>query len=282
MIEPEYQATYDRYVALGAERAASSKLAIVAIARNAMPYLANTLLLVEELAGRFRSAEFYVFENDSADDTAEVLDAFAIRQWVTVEHATLGREDMRMHEPERTVRLAEYRNRCRDWVEKNATDAQYVCVLDMDPHGGFSVDGVLNSLGWMCQKLGEINKNAEVGAMASYSLFCTVDEAGGLGLAQYDAWAARLNFWEDRRHKTGGMKWFHMLMPPVGSPPIPMNSAFGGLCLYTREAFLSGRYSGIGVTGEPDCEHVAFHKTMREAGHQLYLNPGSRYAAILP
>jgi len=271
-VEDDYRVEYDSHVAAGAAAALGSKLAIVAIARTAMPHLPNTLALIEELAGKFRDAAFYCFENDSEDDTAEVLDDFAIRQWVTVEHATLGREDMRGFQPERTARLAEYRSRCQRWVEQH--DADYVCVLDVDPHGGFSVDGVLNSLAWL-RELG-------AGAMASYSLFAHRNEDGSIGLAHYDAYAARLNWWEDRRHETAGVKWFHLLLPPVGSPPIPMNSAFGGLCLYTREAYLAGQYSGIGVNGLPDCEHVAHAKGMSDAGYQLYLNPGCRYAAVLP
>ena len=55
-----------------------------------------------------------------------------------------------------------------------------------------------------------------------------------------------------------------------------MNSAFGGLCLYRREAYLAGVYEG------GDCEHVFHHKAMQKAGYQLFLNPGSRYVAILP
>jgi hypothetical protein len=144
-------------------------------------------------------------------------------------------------------------------------------VLDADPHGGFSVDGVLNSLGWFCEMMGESFHRREPGAMASHSLYVR-EEQGGYGVAAYDAWAGRLSWWEDRREHN----WFHMLMPPVGSEPIPMNSAFGGLCLYRREAYLAGVYEG------GDCEHVLHHKAMQKAGYQLFLNPGSRYVAILP
>jgi hypothetical protein len=236
-----------------------------------MPYLRNTLALVDELAGLWRDCSLYVYENDSTDETAAVLDDFAIRQWVTVEHDTLGGLDSRGFEPERTERLAKCRTRCQEWVRRNAADAGYVMVLDTDPHGGFSVDGVLNSLGWFCEMLGESFHRREPGAMASYSLFVR-EEQGGYGVAAYDAWAARLSWWEDRREHA----WFHMLLPPVGSPPIPMNSAFGGLCLYRREAYLAGVYEG------GDCEHVPFHRAMQRAGYQLFLNSGSRYVAILP
>lgn len=271
-VDPLYQSSYDEHVAFGVDEASRTKLAVVSICRTAMPHLGRTLRLVEKLAGKWKSCLYYIFENDSSDDTAAVLDDFAIRQWVTVEHATLGREDLRGFEPDRTVRLAEYRARCQEWVRSQANDADYVCVLDTDAHGGFSVDGVFNSLGWMCQYLGETLHKRQVGAMASHSLFARWNDEGHLGIAAYDAWAARLNWFEDRRLH----EWFHALLPPVGSPPIPMNSAFGGLCLYRRDAFLAGRYAG------GDCEHVPFHRAMQAAGYQLYLNPGSRYIAILP
>ena len=270
-IGESYAAGFRERVEFGRVEARRRKLAIVSIARNSMPYLKNTLRLVDELAGLWRDCVYYVYENDSTDETAAVLDDFAIRQWVTVDHDTLGGLDARGFEPERTERLAKCRTRCQEWVRRNAADASYVMVLDTDPHGGFSVDGVLNSLGWFCEMMGESFHRREPGAMASYSLFVR-QEGGGFGIAGYDAWAARLNWWEDRRDHN----WFHALLPPAGSPPIPMNSAFGGLCLYRREAFLAGVYDGS------DCEHVPHHKAMQKAGYQLFMNPGSRYIAILP
>lgn len=276
-VEEDYQAAYGQKVAWGREEAARSKVAIVAIARNAMPHLENTLPLVDELAGEFRAAAMYVFENDSTDGTDAALDAFAAsRPWVTVEHDTLHRPDYRGFEAERTVALAEYRNRCRLWVEHHAADADYVVVLDVDPHGGFSVDGVLNSVGWMRDLRSSVMRDCEVGAMASYSLLVSM-RPDGLEFMHYDAYAARLNWWEDRRQKSGFI-WFHTLLPPVGSPPIRMNSAFGGLAVYRTEAFTA---PGVHYAGG-DCEHVALHKSMAAAGYGLWLNPGCRYAAILP
>lgn len=282
-VEEGYRPLYSRYCDFGQQVARRSKLAVLAIARNAMPHLPNTLALVEELADRFGSTVVYVYENDSVDDTAAVLDRFASKHsGATVEHETLGVADTRGFEPDRTARLANCRNRCLDWLAANAADSHYTLVLDLDPHGGFSPDGILNSLGWISEYAGSSWSSSAVGGMASYSLFCHKNDDDTIGIAQYDAWAMRLNFWEDRRNIGGGMKWAHFLMPPVGSPPIPMNSAFGGACLYRTRALLSARYSGVGVDGQPDCEHVALHKAMRSNGYQMYLNPGSRYVAILP
>jgi len=275
-IEDECLEQYLRFVGYGHEEAARSSVAIVAIARNIMPAGENTLLLLDELAARFRSAKFYCFENDSADQTIAVLDEFATtRPWVTVEHATLDRPDYRGFEEPRTYALAEYRNRCRQWVERNAADAQYVVVLDMDPHGGFSVDGVINSVGWLRDFSGRVQRPLEPGCMASYSLFVSKTEEGGISVAHYDSYAARLSWWADRRERVGNI-WFHALLPPAGGDPIPMYSAFGGLAVYRAEAFRRCVYGG------GDCEHVIAHKAMRRAGYGLWLNPGCRYAAVLP
>lgn len=271
-VDAEFASSYREHIDYGTAEAARRKLAIVCICRNAMPYLTNTLRLVDSLAGRFRDTAMYVYENDSVDGTQQSLNDFAIRQWVTVENDTLGEPDSRGFEPDRTIRLAKCRTKCQDWVRENAKDAGYVVVLDTDPHGGFSVEGVLNSIGWLCEMMADSRGALQPGAMASYSLYLRKNADGTIGAGQYDAWAARLNWWDDRRQH----EWFHLLFPPVGSPPIPMNSAFGGLCVYRKSAFLALKYEG------GDCEHVPAHKAMRRSGYQLYLNPGSRYVAHLP
>ena len=271
----DYTDQYTSMVATGLAAARHGSAVIVGIARNAMPYLANTMALVAEVVPSFSSCRMYIYENDSTDGTGEFLDAFAAENpWLVVEHDTLGGIDSRGFEPERTVRLAHCRNKCLEWVRATAPKASWVIVLDLDPHGGFSVDGVYNSIGWLQTKSTE-SAVARPAGMASFSLWAEHREEGmPPHIAQYDSWAARLNWWRDRRDEIG-FAWFSMLLFPVGSPPVPMNSAFGGLCVYSGEAFLSAgvRYDG------GDCEHVSLHRRMHEAGYQLYLNPGSRYIA---
>lgn len=276
-IEPAYQSQYDKYVAIGREVAARSSVCFLAIARNAMPFVENTLVLLDEAAGCFSEAKFYVYENDSTDGTTEILGRYAeSRPWATHEHATLHRPDFRGFEEDRTIALAEYRNRCRRWAIENAPKADYVVVLDADPMGGFSPEGILNSIGWLEEYGTEQCRRLMPGGMASASIIVAPhpDNPESFMIAQYDAWAARLNWWEDRRQH----RWFHELLPPVGSEPIPMNSAFGGLAVYRAQAFYE---TGVEYVGG-DCEHVSLHKTMRRAGYQMFLNPGCRYAAVLP
>lgn len=260
-VDAEYAALYDASVAAGREVARESSVCIVAIARNAMPYLTTTLGLVADVRRDFKESAFYVFENDSEDETAAVLDADGS---LTVEHETLGGVDARGFEPERTHRLAYCRNKCHRRVAEDGAWTDYTIVLDMDPHRGFDVNGVFNSIHWL-------RSLPRAGGMASYSLYRTGDR-----IAHYDAWAARPpSWWRDRRSEVGFV-WFSTFLPPVGAPPCPMNSAFGGLCVYRTQAFLA---AGEAPYEGGDCEHVFLHRKMHRAGWQMHLNPGCRYYA---
>lgn len=281
-VDPEWQETYDRMVAAGERTASQLDAAVVMLCRNSMPHLENTCLLLAELSRKFRFCHHYWFENDSADDTVSCMERMAhvvSSRTTTVElhHETLGGVDARGFSTERTERLAYCRNKCLEWVRETAPQTAWTIVLDSDPRGGFSVDGVLNSIGWLglCESRHE---PLPAGGMAAYGVMRaarTYGDGHGIGphkLFQYDAWAARLNDWRDRREEVG-FSWFFTHLPPVGSTPIPYLSAFGGLAVYRTDAFLAGGYVG------GDCEHVGHHRSMRRNGYQMYLNPGSRYVA---
>jgi hypothetical protein len=253
--DPEFAADYATAVARGRSIAADSSVAFVAICRNAMPWLPETLLLVEETGRMFRSWIAYVHENDSTDGTQEVL-----RAWQDGDrrHASIN-EFGRPHlcgekTATRTAALAEYRTACQAFVA-GGPRVDFVVVFDTDAWGGWSVDGVATSIA-------ALESRPDAIAMASYS-WCELELADGRAVpAHYDAWACRWNWWGERDHR-----WFHHWHPPVGSPPVPMNSAFGQLAVYARAPYLRGRYAG------GDCEHVTFHRSV--AG-RVYLNPGSR------
>ena len=194
-VDAEYKDYYEAGVAGGREVAKDTDAVIVAIARNSMPALGNTLLLAAAVARGFRSCRMFVFENDSEDATPQVLDAVAAdhASWFTVRHETLGGLDARGFEPERTARLAYCRQQCLEWVRAHAADAAWTIVLDTDPAGGFSVDGVFNSVYRLAERMTEQGP-IRPGGMASYSLW-----RSPAGVAHYDSWAARpVCWWRDR------------------------------------------------------------------------------------
>ena len=263
--DEEFSEEYARRVKLGLQAAERRSVAFVAICRNAMPFLPFTLQRVEQAAKMFRHAWAFIYENDSTDETKDFLTywkdqgpdrACSLRSF--------GRPHLNFTKShERTHALAEYRNQCRLWVATE-TSADYVVVFDADPWGGFSVDGIANTIG----HLEDFDEYQNASGMASYS-WCEWGPPvwSQPTICHYDAWACRWNWWQERQN----MVWFHLWHPPVGSPPVRMNSAFGQLAVYRAADYIAGQYKG------GDCEHVPFHKSL---GGDFYLNPSSRVVSF--
>jgi hypothetical protein len=251
--DEEFAEQYAADVRIGREFAAERTVAFVAICRNAMPWLPQTLGLVEETGAIFRSWSAFIFENDSEDETKDVLAAWAdgTQRQVSL---NINHRPHLSHtiDTERTVALAEYRTQCQWWV-RHGEPCDYVVVFDSDAWGGWSVDGVATSIAHM------ENDESWYG-LASYSWA----EHSGHAI-HYDAFAARQNHWR-RRDQT----WFHHWHPPVGSPPVEMRSAFGQLAVYDAREYLRGTYGG------DDCEHVVLHRSIQRPGWRFGLNPSSR------
>jgi len=255
--DAEFAADYTRLVKLGREAAKDRRVAMVAICRNAMPFLPQTLELVEQTGAMFKTWSAYVFENDSADETKDVLGSWADGQQRQASLNINGRPHLNTTiEPVRTHALAEYRAECQRWVCQGE-HVDYVILFDTDAWGGWSVDGVATSIAHL-----------EAGGwygLASYS-WCEMRVGEHRFPAHYDAFALRMGHWGRRDYS-----WVHHWHPPVGGPPVPMNSAFGQLAVYRATQFLRGTYRG------EDCEHVLLHKSIA-AGTDLKfgLNPSSR------
>jgi hypothetical protein len=253
----------------GAARLARSKVAIVGLARNCGAALDRNLQRAERLASACREWCLHIESNDCTDNTLEVLAEFSRKhRQATFHYQTLNREQFGAEfAGRRTIALAEYRDACQRWVKACAGDADYVVVIDWDAWGGWNHEGVLNSVGWLVELQGAYG-------MASVSLF-QHDFGNGPQWAHYDLWALRGVgqadcYWDTYRNGYGGFGY--AWTPAVGSPPVLVASAFGGLCVYRTEGFLQGTYDGTS-----DCEHVSFHASVRRAtGQMMYLNPAQR------
>lgn len=258
----------------GMQRLANSRLAIVGLARNCALRLAENLGRLDLLTRHAKGWQLHIETNDNTDATVHVLTQYCgEHRQATFADQTLGRQQYSSEfAGPRTIALAEYRDACQRWVRDCAADADYVLVIDWDQWGGWSTQGVLNGLGWLVELQGAYG-------MASVSLMqmpvIASDKEGNVqqraDWLHYDAWALRLNSsWDDYTNGCGG--WKHHWLPPVGSPPVPVCSAFGGLAIYRTDAYLAGTYDGT-----TDCEHVPFHDSIANAtGHRLYLNPSQR------
>jgi hypothetical protein len=261
-VDKEFTAEYSKAVEIGAEIASRSSVVFVGMARQIGEILPVTIARLERIGSRFSSWSAVVVENDSTDDTKEVL-----RDWqqrsngrVLADCRDLGREHLHGFESTRVERYAEYRNRYLELAKAEFGEADYVVAVDMDPWGGYSSDGVMHSVY-------ELSGNVQAGCMASTSIYRASTDSGKLTWAHYDLWALRIYGAAVRFEP-----WQPLWLPPPGASPIPVVSAFGALATYKAEAFFNARYRSI----DGDIEHVGFHLDMASQGWGIFLNPASR------
>lgn len=270
----EFVSDYIDKVAEGRMRMRNASVAFVGLARNCGAPLRSNLERFERLAEQCGAWKLHIESNDCEDDTLDVLHEFASKHTqATYHYAVLGRKQYSAEfAGPRTIALAEYRDACQRWVKACAGDADYVVVIDWDAWGGWWHDGVANGFGWLVEMQGAYGM-ASVSLLESPLMTMGKDQKPtlGSGWLQYDAWALRLNSpWDDYTNGEGG--WKHHWLPPVGSPPVRVCSAFGGMTIYRTAAYLKGTYDGT-----LDCEHVSFHESIAKAtGQRLYLCPGMR------
>lgn len=266
--------SFDRYVANGATRFARSSVAFVGLARNCAIRLAENLGRLEHLVQGCKSWSLHIEANDCVDQTESVLADFCkTHDKATYRYQTLNRKQFSTEfAGPRTIALAEYRAACQEHVRQLRERPDYVVMIDWDQWGGWSKAGFLNGIGWLVELQGAYGM-ASVSLTEHVSLALKSNEEAEMRPTwlHYDAWTLRINsYWDDYTAGEGG--WKHQWIPPVGSPPISICSAFGGLCIYRTDDYLQGVYDG-----RTDCEHVALDESIRKAtGRHLYLNPSQR------
>jgi hypothetical protein len=241
-----------------------ASLAIVGVVRDGAQSLLGSIEALENAARGFRRASFHIVESDSVDATAEVLRELAARKALAWSSAGT----LRIHMKSRTERIAFCRNLLRATIERHEPDCDYVLVADLDGVNDTVTVSGLESC-WQVREPWDV---------------LTANQDG----PYYDIWALRHPVWSP------GDCWrdFAQLQPlfgdgparnmavyarqavlPSGVPPVEVESAFGGLALYRREAFLAGTYRGIEEDGTEVCEHVGFHRDLRTKGYRIFINP---------
>jgi len=252
VIEPNH---YENRVTQGQAAMRDKRVVICGLARDIVKTLPDTIQRIERLGEMFADYRVVVFENDSVDGTLEVL-----RQWAKSSNRVHVLSE-RLRAPVnrqircalRGSRMAFYRNKYRDFVAAHFADFDHCVVADMDLPVGWSYDGIANSFGW-----------ANWDAVGSYGVIFQRIRYRLNVPVHFDAWAFREQG-SFAPMPTGIVNRYHWLR---GEPLVPVASCFGGLALYRMEAMLSARYEG------GDCEHVPFHRNMRQQGlSRIYLNP---------
>ena len=263
-VEDEWRDDYERAVRKGRERTEMLDVVIIGQARSIGGMLPHTIRRLEQIGNCFHSWGAVVVENDSVDDTKSVLQAWEKSRpgQVVADCRDLGCEHLHGFERSRVERYAEYRNRSLEIAKDRWPHAHFVLAVDLDPWGGYSVEGILSSAYW-------IENTPYAAGMASTSLYQAATATGETMWAHYDQWAFRQWSWAPRWDR-----YFLQWLPPPGVEPIPVKSAFGACVLYDAPMLFEDGCRWESIDG--DIEHVGLHRQIADAGGQMYLNPASR------
>lgn len=255
-------------------------------ARDCARFLPLVLKNIERISTLSSESACAVFENDSADATSEILSNWGNGQanFILANYDGLGRL------PQRTERLALARNSLVEIIRAWTISArfEFVFMLDFDDAAASELDlaQISRAIEWM-------KSQGDVAAVFP-------NQIGTF----FDMWALRHgsycpgDIWEEvldykLAHACDSAAAFEATFKKRAfalrpdSPPLQVDSAFGGLGIYRLDYYLRNKnpYLGhkvklIGKAGKPSivrlqqCEHVHFHLGLRNLGGKLFVMPG--------
>jgi len=232
------------------------KVIICGITRDNAQDLPVMMHSIELTGDAFMDYRVVIFENDSKDGTKEIL-----RKWQeTNPKVKIVTQDFHNNKRPNIQFMANCRNKYLEEIDlhKEIYDPfDYLIVVDMDMRHGWDIKILIDSFK---------HQNEH-----KWDVVCS----NGLSSenVMYDAFAFRDNEFPQNHREAG---YWTEVVPKIQSKKRDkwqeVQSCFGGLAIYKREKIGSCRYS----SDEDDCEHVYFHRCIRNNGGKVFLNPDQK------
>lgn len=248
-------------------RFSDQRIAVLGVVRNCERTVRGDVLRLFESLRECRELSWLVVESDSSDHTLDVLRTLEI-DIPNFRFLSLG--PLQPSIPIRTQRIAYCRNVYLEQLRSNPLYSDIDCVVIADLDG---VNNLVSAAGFAsCWMRNEWD-------------VCTANQRG----PYYDIWALRhcswnpsdclnqLEFLLSRKVPRESALWAaiyaKMITIEETEDWIEVDSAFGGLAVYRRQALEGAVYSGLDEAGDALCEHVALNSQLRFNGYRIFINP---------
>lgn len=268
---------YEYAVQQGVKLCKDKTILFCGIARNVGECLERNILCLHQCGSLFKDYQIFIYENDSEDQTVEIL---KLNESDHFKYLSEHRDDQNYRKDldngvdtwhsNRCKILAECRNKYLEYFKNSNYD--YICVLDLDLKGSWSLDGFKHAFFIL-------NSDDSLGCVSAYGVLS--DSTGNLLLEDnpkeqyimYDSFAYRPKDWKGS---------IHLIRTPVfnrnyferGDEPVEVESNFGGMAIYKRDAIINCSYgSKEWKEGHVDPDHVVLNRQMKENNWKIVLDP---------
>jgi len=242
------------------------------VVRDCGKNLGQNIKKIEKLRNLFFDSEVVIFENDSKDQTANILKKWANSSkniFIKSENFNTSTIPIKTSGVNpyfsmfRIEKMSFYRNQYLEVINSNNFKRDYVLIIDLDI-SDFSIKGIAHSFGvpndWSCITANgtSLSKRLKRQYHDAYALI----EQGCVNHIQSE------EIIENNRLKFSFLKY--------GMPLFPVASAFGGLAIYNWDSIKGKYYSCMPNENSKVqvlCEHVSLHSQL---GGNVFINPSMK------
>jgi hypothetical protein len=242
-----------------------ARVLVTGLARDTANRIGHDIQRLISAFDGFAKLQVYVVESDSSDGTELVLGEIS-KLFENICFTSLGCLQDKL--PKRIDRLSYCRNFAQERIRKQFTNFDYVCVADLDGTNSLLSKDAISScwdrLDWDVCTANQIGPYYDIFALrhpqwSPTDYWKEIDQLVSQGINPMKARRIALH----RKQKR----------IPLNSSWIEVDSAFGGLAIYTWESFMQGKYDSKDNRGHTICEHVPFHTEIRKRGFRIFINP---------
>lgn len=264
---------YFKYTVSSMETCKNKKIIFTGLCQDhGKKILTQWLPFLTKIKVYFKDYRVIIVENDSKDKTRELLlkEAEKDEKFIVLcddlkpentHTCQLGlrsienNRDKETNLKQRIKILSKFRQVYWNYILKNYSDFDYMCVLDWDLEGRLSIPGFFHGLYY-------VGNYSDVIACNSFykgqkNMYFIYDTYPLLNHYRCDYLQENKSF-EDSRVK----KQMHNKILYGSAYPIPVESAFGGMALYNIQTIQHKNASYLTPLCPIECEHTTFHQNL--------------------
>jgi len=256
---------HEKAVKNGFQISKNKRIVFTALLRDKEDRIPDIKRKVERMGKMFNDYRVLIVENDSSDNTRNLLLRWA-KENPKVKilgcgynankcSIPIGKQKTDGHHVDRARidKMSILRNIYLDEIQNNYSDYDYAIIWDLDSIGSVFLDGVAHSMDYL-----ENNKDADV--VCAYGIY-----NWGLFTLYYDTFA----------HQNKGetfhidMKAAHDLRKGVwevkynrGEEPVEVDSCFSGFSIYRVDSLFDNRHE-LAPDNNIECEHVVLNRKIK-------------------